>query len=98
WFRAMCRKYPGQLALGIDAKNGLVATDGWLKTSTPPAIDLPRQFAPEPLAAIIYTDIAKDGMLQGPNLDAMAEMNAAADVDEIASGGVATGDDARTRG
>jgi phosphoribosylformimino-5-aminoimidazole carboxamide ribotide isomerase len=95
WFRAVCRKYPGQLALGIDAKNGLVATDGWLKTSTTPAIDLARQFAAEPLAAIIYTDIAKDGMLQGPNLDAMAEMNAAAQLDVIASGGVTSADDVR---
>ena len=95
WFRAMCRKYPGQLALGTDAKNGLVATDGWLQTSTTPAIDLARQFASEPLAAIIYTDIAKDGMLQGPNLDAMAEMNAAVDLDVIASGGVTSADDVR---
>jgi phosphoribosylformimino-5-aminoimidazole carboxamide ribotide isomerase len=95
WFRAMCRKYPNQLALGIDAKNGLVATDGWLKTSTTPAIDLARQFASEPLAAIIYTDIAKDGMLQGPNLDAMAEMNAAVEIDVIASGGVTSAADVR---
>lgn len=95
WFRAMCRKYPSQLALGIDAKNGLVATDGWLQTSTTPAIDLARQFSAEPLAAIIYTDIAKDGMLQGPNLDAMAEMNAAAGIDVIASGGVTSAADVR---
>jgi phosphoribosylformimino-5-aminoimidazole carboxamide ribotide isomerase len=95
WFRAMCRKHPGQLALGIDAKNGLVATDGWLKTSTTPAIDLARQFAVEPLAAIIYTDIARDGMLQGPNLEAMAEMNAAVEIDVIASGGVTSAADVR---
>jgi len=95
WFRGVVRRYPGQLALGIDAKSGLVATDGWLKTSTTSAVELARQFAGEPLAAIIYTDIARDGMLQGPNLDAMAEMNAAADVDVIASGGVTTADDVR---
>jgi phosphoribosylformimino-5-aminoimidazole carboxamide ribotide isomerase len=95
WFRAMCRKYPGQLALGIDAKGGLVATDGWLQTSSTPAIDLARQFAAEPLAAIIYTDIAKDGMLQGPNLEAMAEMNAAVEIDVIASGGITTAADVR---
>ena len=52
--------------LGIDARDGLVATDGWLKTSDVGAIDLARQFANEPLAAIIYTDIATDGMLRGP--------------------------------
>ncbi len=95
WFRAVVRRFPGQLALGIDAKAGLVATDGWLKTSTTSAIDLARQLANEPLAAIIYTDVARDGMLQGPNFQAMAEMNAAVDVDVIASGGVTTADDVR---
>ena len=95
WFRNVCRKNAGKLALGIDAKGGLVATNGWLTTSTTPAIELARQFAGEPLAAIIYTDIAKDGMLQGPNFDAMAEMNAAVDVDVVASGGVASPADIR---
>jgi len=95
WFRAACRRFPGQLALGIDAKGGMVATDGWLETSSTSAIDLARQFTGEPLAAIIYTDIAKDGMLQGPNLEAMAEMNAAVDCEVIASGGVTTADDVR---
>lgn len=95
WFRAVCRQHPGKLALGIDAKGGLVATDGWLQTSSTSAIDLARQFAGLPLAAIIYTDIARDGMLQGPNFDAMAEMNAAADCDVVASGGVTTAEDVR---
>ena len=72
-----------------------MATDGWLKTSSTPAVDLARQFAGEPLAAIIYTDIARDGMLQGPNLEAMAQMNAAVELDVIASGGVTTADDVR---
>jgi phosphoribosylformimino-5-aminoimidazole carboxamide ribotide isomerase len=93
WFRSVCRRFSGQLALGIDAKEGMVATDGWLKTSTTSAVDLARQFAGEPLAGIIYTDIARDGMLAGPNLEAMAEMNDAADCDVIASGGVTTADD-----
>lgn len=95
WFRDMCRRFPRQLALGIDAKAGLVATDGWLATSTTRAIDLAQQFADEPLAAIIYTDIARDGMLQGPNLEAMAEMKAAAPVEVVASGGVTTAEDVR---
>jgi len=95
WFRGACRRFPGQLALGIDAKSGLVATDGWLKTSTTRAAELAQQFAGEPLAAIIYTDIARDGMLQGPNLQAMSEMNEAVDCDVIASGGVTTADDVR---
>jgi phosphoribosylformimino-5-aminoimidazole carboxamide ribotide isomerase len=95
WFRQMCRRFPKQLALGIDAKGGLVATDGWLNTSTTSAIEMARQFAAEPLAAIIYTDISRDGMLQGPNLAAMTEMDAAVDVPVIASGGVTTAGDVR---
>jgi phosphoribosylformimino-5-aminoimidazole carboxamide ribotide isomerase len=95
WFRKVVRQFPEQLALGIDAKGGFVATDGWLSTSTTSAIELARQFEGEPLAAIIYTDIAKDGMLQGPNLEAMAEMNAAVACDVIASGGVSRAEDVR---
>jgi phosphoribosylformimino-5-aminoimidazole carboxamide ribotide isomerase len=95
WFRAASRRFPGQLALGIDAKGGMVATDGWLETSSTSAIELAQQFAAEPLAAIIYTDIARDGMLQGPNFAAMAEMNAAVDCEVVASGGVTTADDVR---
>lgn len=96
WFREACRRNPGKLALGIDARGGRVATDGWLNTSEVQAIELACQFANEPLAAIIYTDIATDGMLAGPNFDAMAEMQAAVEVPVIASGGVTTvGDVAR---
>ena len=89
----MCRKYPGKLVLGIDARDGRVATDGWLQTSDVGAIELAPQFADEPLAAIIYTDIATDGMLPGPNVAAMAEMQEAVDVPVIASGGVTTAND-----
>jgi phosphoribosylformimino-5-aminoimidazole carboxamide ribotide isomerase len=93
WFRSACRQYPGKLVLGIDARNGLAATDGWLNTSEVTAIDLARQFAGEPLAAIIYTDIASDGMMGGPNVAAMAEMQSAVNVAVIASGGVTTVED-----
>ncbi len=93
WFRHMCHKLPGKLVLGIDARQGRVATDGWLETSDVEATDLARQFAGEPVAAIIYTDIAADGMMVGPNVAAMAEMQAAVDVPVIASGGVTTVDD-----
>ena len=93
WFRAMCREYPGQLALGIDAREGRVATDGWLETSSVSAIELAQSFANEPLAGIIYTDISRDGMLQGPNLMAMSDMNAAVQLPVIASGGVAGAED-----
>jgi phosphoribosylformimino-5-aminoimidazole carboxamide ribotide isomerase len=95
WFRSVARKYPGKLALGIDAKHGMVATDGWLHTSSQRAIDLAQQFAAEPIAAIIYTDIARDGMLAGPNLQAMQEMNDAVEIDVVASGGVTTVDDVK---
>jgi phosphoribosylformimino-5-aminoimidazole carboxamide ribotide isomerase len=93
WFRGMCRQYPGRLVLGIDARDGRAATDGWLKTSDVTAIDLACQFSNEPLAAIIYTDIATDGMMKGPNIEAMAQMQAAVDVPVVASGGVTTADD-----
>lgn len=93
WFRRICREIPGKLVLGIDARDGRVATDGWLTTSEVAATDLARQFAGEPIAAIIYTDIAADGMLSGPNVAAMAEMQAAADLPVIASGGVTTKED-----
>jgi phosphoribosylformimino-5-aminoimidazole carboxamide ribotide isomerase len=95
WFRAVARRFPAQLALGIDAKGGFVATDGWLQTSATRAVELAQQFANEPLAAIIYTDIARDGMLQGPNFEALAEMNATVEIEVIASGGVTTADDIR---
>jgi phosphoribosylformimino-5-aminoimidazole carboxamide ribotide isomerase len=90
WFRSMCREFPLRLVLGIDARDGKVATQGWLQTSDTAATVLARQFASEPLAAIIYTDIATDGMLAGPNLAAMAEMRAAVDLPVVASGGVTT--------
>jgi len=93
WFRTACRKYPGRLVLGIDARDGLAATDGWLNTSSVPAVELAQQFSSEPLAAIIYTDIATDGMMRGPNVAAMAEMREAVDVPIVASGGVTSLDD-----
>jgi phosphoribosylformimino-5-aminoimidazole carboxamide ribotide isomerase len=88
WFRRMCAKFPGRLALGIDARGGHVATHGWLETSDAPAVELAKQFENEPLAALIYTDIATDGMLAGPNLAAMREMAEAVRLPVIASGGV----------
>jgi len=93
WFRSMCQKFPGKLVLGIDAREGLVATEGWLETSEMTAIDLAKQFANEPIAAVNYTDIATDGMMAGPNVEAMAEMQAAVDLPVIASGGVTTKED-----
>lgn len=93
WFREMCHKFPNKLVLGIDARNGMVATHGWLETSDVSAITMAQHFADEPIAALIYTDIATDGMLQGPNLAAMSEMAAAVSLDVIASGGVSSAAD-----
>ncbi|MEX2139693.1 MAG: 1-(5-phosphoribosyl)-5-[(5-phosphoribosylamino)methylideneamino]imidazole-4-carboxamide isomerase [Pirellulales bacterium] len=95
WFRRVCRKFPGKLVLGLDARKGRVATDGWLETSDTSAIELAQQFDDNPLAAIIYTDIATDGMLAGPNLTATREMKASVRLPIIASGGVTTADDVR---
>jgi len=88
WFRDMCQKFPQSLALGIDAKGGMVATDGWLKVSAVAATKLARHFDDEALSAIIYTDIARDGMLEGPNFAAVKEMREMVTVPVIASGGV----------
>ncbi len=93
WFRGVAQRFPGKLVLGIDARDGRAATHGWLETSDVAATDLARQFEDEPLAALIYTDIATDGMLAGPNFRAMAEMQQAIRLPVIASGGVTTADD-----
>jgi phosphoribosylformimino-5-aminoimidazole carboxamide ribotide isomerase len=95
WFRELCRRHPHKLVLGIDARGGRVATEGWLETSETPATELAAQFAGEPLAALIYTDIDTDGMLAGPNLKALAEMQSAVSLPIIASGGVTTAADVR---
>lgn len=95
WFEKVVRKYPQQIVLGIDAKNGNVATEGWLDVSTCPAMELARRYEDWPLAALVYTDISKDGMLQGPNLSAMKEMSEAVKLPVIASGGVTTLEDIR---
>ncbi len=95
WFRSMITLFPGRLVLGIDARDGMVATEGWLETSQTPAVELARQFEDLPLAAVVYTDIATDGMMQGPNVVEMQKMAHAVAIPVVASGGVATIDDVR---
>ena len=95
WFREMAGRYPHKLAVGIDARDGQVATDGWLEVSSVSAAELARQYEKEPIAAIIYTDIARDGMMAGANVAAMKEMKDSVQVPVIASGGVTTLDDVR---
>lgn len=95
WVERMSERFPDKIVLGIDARRGKVATEGWLKTSEQSALELARRFIGWPLAALVYTDISRDGMLEGPNLDALAEMAAAVPISVIASGGVSSADDVR---
>lgn len=95
WFAQMADAYPGKLAAGIDARDGMVATDGWLETSETAAVELAADLRARTanIAAIIYTDIARDGMMQGPNFDGLSQMASATDIPLVASGGVTTLDD-----
>ena len=88
--RELCQEFPDQIVVGIDARNGLVATRGWLETSERSAIDLAQQMADFGIAAIIYTDIHRDGTLQGPNLAALRELVSHVSVPVIASGGMSS--------
>lgn len=88
--RAACRAHPGRVALGIDARAGMVATEGWAETSSTSALDLARRFEDAGAAAIIYTDIERDGMLGGVNVEATRALARAVSVPVIASGGVAS--------
>jgi phosphoribosylformimino-5-aminoimidazole carboxamide ribotide isomerase len=90
WFAQMADKYPQRLVLGIDARDGMVATHGWLETSSTSAIELAQQIASKSsqVAAIVYTDIAKDGMLTGPNFEQLKQMQAATSIPVVCSGGV----------
>ncbi len=86
---AACASHPGRVAVGIDARAGRAAVDGWAETSDVPALDLARRAAEAGAAAIVYTDIARDGALEGPNLAATRAIAQAVDIPVIASGGVA---------
>jgi phosphoribosylformimino-5-aminoimidazole carboxamide ribotide isomerase len=101
WVRQMAQSYPKRIVLGLDARDGKVATHGWLNTSEASVLDVAREFANWPLYAIVYTDIARDGMLGGPNIQGLAALADAVPLPVIASGGVTTLDNVRelmTRG
>jgi phosphoribosylformimino-5-aminoimidazole carboxamide ribotide isomerase len=83
-----CLRFPGRIVVGIDAKNGMVAVQGWAEVTDITAVDLARKFEDCGVAAIIYTDISRDGMLQGPNLEATKALAEAVSIPVIASGGV----------
>lgn len=88
--REAARAFPGQVAVGIDARDGFVAVEGWAETSSLAAVDLGRRFEDAGVAAIIYTDIARDGMLQGINWDGTIALAGALTIPVIASGGLAS--------
>lgn len=88
--REACGKFPGRIVVGIDAKNGMVAVQGWAEVTDITAVELARKFEDCGVAAIIYTDISRDGMLQGPNLEATKALAEAVSIPVIASGGVST--------
>jgi phosphoribosylformimino-5-aminoimidazole carboxamide ribotide isomerase len=86
----LCEAFPGQIIVGIDARNGKVATRGWLETSEVDAIELAQRMTEAGVAAIIYTDIHRDGTLQGPNREALRDLATAISTPVIASGGVSS--------
>ena len=86
----LCQKFPDQIVVGIDARAGKVATRGWIETSEVLATELAQRMAIAGVAAIIYTDIYRDGTMQGPNLEALRELAAAISIPIIASGGVSS--------
>ncbi|BBU55523.1 1-(5-phosphoribosyl)-5-[(5-phosphoribosylamino) methylideneamino] imidazole-4-carboxamide isomerase [Mameliella alba] len=88
--REAARAFPGQVAVGIDAKDGRVATKGWAEVTQVDAVDLARSYEDAGVAAIIYTDINRDGAMQGPNVEATAALANAVTIPVIASGGVSS--------
>jgi phosphoribosylformimino-5-aminoimidazole carboxamide ribotide isomerase len=87
--------HPGRVAVGLDARDGKVAVEGWAATSELSALDIARRFEDAGVAAIIYTDVSRDGMLKGLNLDATVALADAVSIPVIASGGLASIDDVR---
>ena len=88
--REAARAHPGKIAVGIDARDGRVAVEGWAETTDLAAIDLARRFEDAGVAAIIYTDIERDGAMKGPNVEATAALANAVSIPVIASGGVSS--------
>lgn len=90
-----CRTFPGKIIVGLDAKNGFVATEGWAEVSDLKAIELAKRFEQDGVSSIIYTDIARDGMMQGVNIQETVAMAQASSISIIASGGITNMEDIR---
>ena len=88
FFIEACRNYPNKIILGLDAKNGFVSSEAWTESSEIKATDLVKNYSQLPINSIIYTDISKDGMLKGPNVDETEELANFSNIPVIASGGV----------
>lgn len=93
--REACAAFPGRVIVGLDARDGRVATDGWAEVSALMATDLAKRFEADGVSAIVYTDIARDGMMQGVNVEATLAMARASSIPVIASGGITNLDDIR---
>lgn len=89
----LCKQFPGHVIVGLDAKNGKVAIDGWAELSEHDVVDMAKHFELDGVAAIVFTDISKDGMMEGVNLESTIELADAISVPVIASGGVSSIDD-----
>jgi phosphoribosylformimino-5-aminoimidazole carboxamide ribotide isomerase len=89
----LCLEFPGHIIVGLDAKDGKVAIDGWSKLSNHDVIDMARRFERDGVSAIVYTDISRDGMMQGVNVEATAALAGQISIPVIASGGISTLDD-----
>ena len=93
--RDMARDWPGGIVVAVDAKDGMVATEGWAELSDVPVVDMARRFEDAGVAALLFTDIGRDGLLTGCNIDATVELARSVDLPVIASGGVKGLDDIR---
>ncbi len=93
--RDVCLEFPGHIIVGLDAKDGKVATDGWSKLSKHDVIDMAQHFERDGVDSIVYTDISRDGMMQGVNVEATVKLAAAINIPVIASGGITNEDDIR---
>lgn len=94
-FQESCRRYPGRIIAGIDARSGMVSVRGWTETSAVKAVDFARGLDSSAVEAIIFTDISRDGMLSGPNIDSTAELARSVSIPVIASGGISSLQDIR---
>jgi len=93
--RTACEQYPGRIIIGIDARDGMVSVQGWTETTATSAVDFARELDPAAVAAIIFTDISRDGMLTGPNIESTVALARSVSIPVIASGGISSLNDIR---